>query len=210
MSNNQSQTIKYKVCIIDSCGNISTESDAHRTILLQANLSASSSVNLNWSAYEGFEYSSYFIYRSINNGNFSLRATLPTSTLIYNDITANTSVNNYSYFVGIKPPTCDFKNKKDDLLMSNIKEFKDGTTSINIIDINYGIEIYPNPTKGLFKILNKSRNQITNIKVFNYTGKELINSSDTSLNLENNARGVYLIRIAFDNGHFTTKRLIKY
>ena len=41
-------------------------------------------------------------------------------------------------------------------------------------------------------------------------GKELINSLDTSLNLENNARGVYLIRIAFDNGHFTTKRLIKY
>ncbi len=210
VSNNQSQTVKYKVCIIDSCGNISTESDAHRTILLQANLSASNSVNLNWSAYEGFEYSSYFIYRSINNGNFSLRTTLPTSTLTYNDVTANTSVNNYSYFVGIVPPTCDFQNKKEDLLMSNIKEFKDGTTSINSIDINYGIEIYPNPTKGSFDILNKSRNQITNIKVFNSAGKEIINSSDTSLNLENNAKGVYIIQVSFDNGHFTTKRLVKY
>ena len=94
--------------------------------------------------------------------------------------------------------------------MSNIREINNVASSEKILDVNYGIEIYPNPTKGSFDILNKSRNQITNIKVFNSAGKEIINSSDTSLNLENNAKGVYIIQVSFDNGHFTTKRLIKY
>jgi hypothetical protein len=170
-SNNQSKAINYKVCIVDSCGNISTQSEAHRTILLQANLSANNSINLNWNAYEGFEYSSYFIYRSINKGNFSLLVTLPSSSQNYNDITANTSSNNYSYFVGINSPSCDFKKKKDDLLMSNIREINNVASSEKILDFNYGIEIYPNPTKGSFDILNESSNQITNIEVFNFTGK---------------------------------------
>jgi hypothetical protein len=163
VSNNQAQSFSYKVRAIDSCGNFSSESNSHTTMLLQANLSASNSVNLTWTAYSGTGYTSYYLYRSVNGGIFDLLVTLPASQLSFNDITANVTTNQYLYFVSIVVPNCDF-TKSNNTVRSNIKYLTDGGLGINKLEENQ-LVVSPNPSNGIFNI-SKTDGYINQNKVY--------------------------------------------
>jgi hypothetical protein len=105
-SNNTSRIYSYKVRLKDNCDNLSEQSDYHRTILLQSSVATDNSVNLNWSKYEGRSYSSYLIYRSINDEPFEEIATISSNSTSYNDTEADISVNAYTYYIAIKVNTC--------------------------------------------------------------------------------------------------------
>ena len=69
-SNSSSSSYSYKVRLLDNCDVVSSESSLHKTILLQSSLATDNSVNLSWTSYEGVNYSTYKIYRRVNNGDF--------------------------------------------------------------------------------------------------------------------------------------------
>jgi hypothetical protein len=201
VSNNQSQSFSYKVRAIDSCGNFSNESTKHSTMLLQSNLSASNSVNLNWTAYNGSGYTSYYLYRSVNAGAFELMVTLPASQLSFNDVTANTAINEYAYFVSIVLPSCDF-TKSNNIVRSNVKTLADGGLGIAENERLNSVEISPNPSTGIFNLSISEMNELRNRKfeIINTMGQRLMEielastQSHVAIDLSNQANGLYLIR----------------
>ncbi|MDP3463935.1 MAG: gliding motility-associated C-terminal domain-containing protein [Bacteroidales bacterium] len=77
----------YSISLNDSCGFRLLESGTHRTILLSGAGISSNENSLSWNAYEGFSIGEYRVFRRLTGQDeFTLLATLPASSLIYNDI----------------------------------------------------------------------------------------------------------------------------
>lgn len=208
ISNNQAQSFSYKVRAIDSCGNFSNESTAHTTMLLQANLSASNSVNLTWTPYNGTGYTSYYLYRSVNGGTFDLLVTLPASQLSFNDITANVTTNQYLYFVSIVVPNCDF-TKSNNVVRSNIKYLTDGGLGISENFIGKDIFVAPNPSKGVFNLSFSSIDEISAIHVQDINGKQFDISNHSEIDLSNLSDGIYFLNALFKDGTRIQKKIVK-
>ncbi|MDA7731748.1 Ig-like domain-containing protein, partial [Flavobacteriaceae bacterium] len=110
-SNNSSSSYSYKVRLVDNCDVVSSESSGHRTILLQSSLAVDNSVNLNWNSYEGVNYSTYKIYRRVNNGNFEELTAISSTNNSYNDTEADVTQNAYAYYVSIAIQNCNTTQK---------------------------------------------------------------------------------------------------
>ncbi len=76
----------YKMYAMDVCQNASTFSEQHTTVELKATGSVNS-IDINWSAYQGFDTSFYYeLWRkNAEESAFSLLTTLPKDTLHYTD-----------------------------------------------------------------------------------------------------------------------------
>ena len=105
-SNSPSSSYSYKVRLLDNCDVVSSESSMHKTILLQSSLATDNSVNLSWTSYEGVSYSTYKIFRKVNDGVFEELTALASSNNSYNDTSADITQNAYSYYVSISINTC--------------------------------------------------------------------------------------------------------
>ena len=202
-SNNLSQVYKYKVQSIDNCSISSSESTAHETILLQSSLSTNNSVNLSWTDYYGTDYTSYFIYRKVNDGDFEEIASVSSSNNTYTDANSNVDENSYQYYVSIVIDNCDVQGR-----------FSSGTFTNNILQIrsnfenlggtfstpdfeNNQIEVFPNPTSLLWQI--KSPKLIELCEVYDLLGKKIISEKHYSkeINIDGSdlPSGVYILVI---------------
>ena len=78
-------------------------------------------------------------------------------------------------------------------------------------DVLSPIKIYPNPTKGLFKI--SSEKMITHYMVLNQFNRILLDKkvSDNSIevDIQHLSKGIYLVRLQLDSGEMITKKIIK-
>jgi hypothetical protein len=83
----------------------------HKTILLQSSLATDNSVNLSWTSYEGVSYSTYKIYRRVNNGDFEELTAISSANNSYNDTGADVTQNAYSYYVSIAVESCTTTQK---------------------------------------------------------------------------------------------------
>ena len=73
---------------------------------------------------------------------------------------------------------------------------------------NTEIFLYPNPTTGLVRA---NQDIISQIRVYDLTGKQLTKSEDSSVNLSAFKNGVYLLKLyRSDTNNWVTKRIIKY
>ncbi len=83
------------------------------------------------------------------------------------------------------------------------------TTNINSFNNNNAISIYPNPNNGKFTVNNPEANTI-NIDVFNVLGEKVYskisNEANTVVELNNHAKGVYLVKVT-SNGNTTTTKI---
>ena len=67
--------------------------------------------------------------------------------------------------------------------------------------------VYPNPTTGLVRT---NQDFIEQIRVYDLTGKQLIRSKDSSVDLSTFKNGVYLLQLyRSDTKDWVTKRLVK-
>ena len=97
---------RYTITVVDSCGNESPFSPAHRTMHLTVNKGQNNDWNLIWNAYEGFTPSSYKIYRADSSMNFVNIATVSGSssyTYLYTDQNAPANVTVYYYVEVVHP-----------------------------------------------------------------------------------------------------------
>ena len=68
--------------------------------------------------------------------------------------------------------------------------------------------VYPNPTTGL---IHANQEIISQIRVYDLTGKQLMKSEDSSVDLSAFKNGVYLLQLfRSDSKNWVTKRIIKY
>jgi hypothetical protein len=87
------------------------------------------------------------------------------------------------------------------------------TLSINDLEQQSTIKLYPNPSNSVLHIQTQNINSNGTIEVYNLLGKKVLsqqlNSSETSqINVSNWDDGLYLIKISSENGE-DTKRFIK-
>jgi hypothetical protein len=97
---------RYTITVVDSCGNESPYSPAHRTMHLTVNKGQNNDWNLIWNSYEGFTPSSYKIFRADSSLNFVNIATVSGSssyTYLYTDQTAPATGTVYYYVEVVHP-----------------------------------------------------------------------------------------------------------
>jgi|GEM_PF-6064166 len=82
------------------------------------------------------------------------------------------------------------------------------TTGVNDVTGNSGISIYPNPNNGHFTVSNAAGNAMK-VDVYNVLGEKVYSkaTSEDSLlvNLEDHAKGIYLVKITINGVTITTK-----
>jgi len=120
-SNTMIQSYRYKVSVIDTCGNESLQSPIHKSIHLIMSTGINGEINLLWNNYEGYQPNEYLIFRSVNNGPMNQIGVLPGTNLAFTDLTPPTG--NLIYQVRAIVPTCNiipFTKNKSIMIKSNI------------------------------------------------------------------------------------------
>ena len=75
------------------------------------------------------------------------------------------------------------------------------------------IQLFPNPTNGVFTITSEGLQKTTSIEIYNSIGvlvkKQILNSDKTILNMEGEAAGIYIIRLMQNNAVVHTSKIVK-
>ena len=208
-SNNMSQSYSYKVRLMDNCGLKSSNSEAHKSILLQSSVSLNNSVNLNWSHYKGVDIQSYNIYRKKNEESFQIIGSVSSNNNSYNDSTADITQNNYEYYISISVDNCltELKGKSSSEIKSNLQNLG-AFLSLNSHISNDELSVYPNPSKNKIKIKIKGNLVIVKSKIYDNLGKEVFSTKESSFSVKALSSSSYYIKIFTSKG-IAIRRFIK-
>ena len=162
-TDSQTKAYRYKISATDYCGNESPQSPNHKTINATASLGVGGVVNLIWDGYEGFDFSTYSIYRITKDGTTEIDK-VPSTNWTYVD--KNVPQNTLSYFVAVELPAVIDVNKPFvkaesgpfSLAMSNIAEVENQGTAIALVDENMA-NVYS--AHNAIVVENAGENQIT-------------------------------------------------
>ena len=226
-SNPKVQPYRYKIALMDSCGNYSDTSDYHATIHLQASPGvAQNEVQLQWTAYEGKQVQTYYIYRWLSTTQRILIDSVSANVQTYTDIyPVTTTLTALLYEVGAKftnggcSPTIG-KQATYATSMSNVLDWgQDGGLPIGTeewVDVVLGndLDIYPNPTLGALNLELKGaweEQEDIQIKVTDMTGRILAyriaqGAGTVRFDFEELPAGIYFLNIITAEGRTIVKR----
>jgi hypothetical protein len=200
------QSYQYRISVKDTCGHESGLSAMHKTILLQANTGINHEVNLFWNPYEGFEYSTFEIYRrTVSLGDFILIANVPNTTYAFTDLTPPSGTNLYQVRVS-KDTACMPAKSSYGHVNSNV------ITSSNLgIGENQGIifTIHPNPAVDKIIIETSAYPSVSQLSIMNLQGQDLrtlqITEQKTQIDISNLPVGIYFVRLTGERSVQTGK-----
>lgn len=198
----QQQPDRYKIAVVDSCGNVSDTSDLHRTIHLQSSFGSGGEVNLAWTAYEGRSVQTYDIYRWVSTGNLVQIGSVSGATNTFSDLNPPVAPNVYynvrAIFSGDACSPAAGKTSSYEAARSNILD----QTGIGMPDMPWKgmVSIYPNPTNGLVTIVAPEVG--FTYKVTNMLGQivalKKVLDQEVSLDLSLMSAGMYQIELYVD------------
>ncbi len=218
---------KYKIAVLDSCGNIGDLSAPfeHQTIRLYGSLQPGGIAKLYWTDYVGINDSNrYYNVLRDNSGTgafLPIASNLPKSTLNYTDISSNSFPNSRYLIEMFSDSTCNGSLRilaSRSTSRSNIKNrllLVDSTTvgTTESIFKNSGFKIYPNPAKELVNIVLKGVVLTYEVSVLDALGKVVLtsvssnykNESIVQLPLTGIASGLYFVKIKTPEMEFVSK-----
>jgi hypothetical protein len=210
-SNPAQKSDRYKISVIDTCGNESELSNAHKTM----HLTVSTGIgvyNLIWENYEGFSFGSYIIYKGASPSDMVPIGAIQSNITTFSDF-QTTSNNLYYQIAIIKDDTC-FVNSTSKTqtgpysqTVSNLDDTKiDNGQSVEELKLSENdLQIYPNPfnTSTIINFRNPNKNPV-NIIVSDLTGKIIKEVAEYRgdsylLYKENLETGFYLIEVRGKN-----------
>ncbi|NVO03323.1 MAG: T9SS type A sorting domain-containing protein [Bacteroidetes bacterium] len=222
-SNASVKSERYKISVVDTCGNESNQSPAHKTLHLTVNLGMGNTINLIWENYEGFVFGSYYIYRGLTPATIVPIDTIQNTITTYTDIAPLVGYNYYKIIIA-NPDSCvASSNAKTQTTqtfntsVSNMEEYKILPTGIKDFGFNYGLNAYPNPysneTNISYSLNTKSK---VKLEIYDLLGQriaEIINENQLagkyqySFSAKNIgfAQGVYFVKLLVDEQSFTKK-----
>jgi len=200
-SNAKIRSYQYKVAGVDTCGNESVHSEAHKTMHLTISAGMNNSWNLIWTPYAGTDYSSYNIYRASGNTLDSLEmiGSMPASNTSYSDFFAPEGYVYYMIEIMLNE-ACDV-SKSVSSIKSNIAT-NNPNVGIASATLSNLIQVYPNPTTGQLTINNyELRIKREDIELFDIMGRKqtiIINcqlSIVNSIDISHLPSGMYFLRV---------------
>jgi photosystem II stability/assembly factor-like uncharacterized protein len=211
LANTDTRGWRYKISAVNSCGEESERSDAHRAIHLMMTES-SGAYTLIWTDYEGFEVTTHDVYRYTTSIGAELLAALPAGINTYSD--TPTAFDDLSYFVVADPGyTCTSSRANINTSRSNTKggiapEVVDGITDL----LSNAVALYPNPTTNLSQLFIPTQLVGSTVTLTNAVGQVMTTLVATNTTLELDlgtyANGLYVVKIATNSG-VITKKLVK-
>ncbi len=197
----QTNSDSYRILVIDSCGNKSSASDAHKTITLLTSYTPGTGVmGFNWSHYlvNGILVApTYTIYGIDTSGSTHVVGTVPGSQNYYNWTTPDLSY--IKFFVGF---TLSCGAKTDYLVRSNYTGNPAGIDEYSLTD---QIHVYPTLTNGPITIMTDLF--IKDIKLYNTLGQVLLVTKEKKIDIP--YHGLYFLHINTDKGVMVTKIMIQ-
>jgi len=202
-SDNTLKAYRYKVRLVDNCGNPSLNSAFHKTILLQSTVAINNSVSLSWTHYEGITYGTYNIYRKTNLGVFELIGSIASTDNAYNDQSANVTANKYEYYVAIDVSSCSTSTAGKTIASLSIKSNfqKLGTNlSVDTNVLSSEITLYPNPSSSKVVLKMPELLELNGIEIYNTLGQLIKTVKEKEFSVEFLTTGTYLIKIVTNQG----------
>lgn len=204
---------RYKISVVDTCGNESVLSNHHRTIFLQANVGVGGVVNLNWVPYEGATVNFYRILRdTLGAGAFVAIDSVPGSNTVYTDLTPAFSSLNVRYMLESNwAVTCTPTRATVNTSRSNIKHVGMVTTNIEQEILNANFNVYPNPATDQITVEYPSGFKKYKLQLFDALGQLVIDEEVNSdgiykgvlthkMNVSTLTKGIYIVNIQTENG----------
>jgi hypothetical protein len=191
-SNSRVTSSRYKISVVDSCGNESDLSEQHKTMHLTLNEGVGNEVNLIWDGYEGITFSQYEIYRGSSPKTMLKLADVSSANMSYTDLTPPPGLLFYKVVV-VNPDPCTPTGKTNAYSESesNLVEY---AATDNLI-------IYPNPFKENTRVVFKNPDlDEYRYRIFDATGTLVrlgapFNDTYVDINRENLAPGLYMIEV---------------
>ena len=204
---------RYKIAVLDSCGNESELSSFHETIHLTASNGLGGVVNLIWDDYEGFPFSEYEIWRdTTGNGDWETINTVLSTSFTYVDNTVPASATTLRYAIEVvMPQTCTAEKAQDhNTTRSNRHTIAAPNPSSMQELILSQANVYPNPNEGIFTINVKSTNW--SYSLLDMSGKlistEMVSETNKQIDMQTLETGIYLMKINLGES-FIYKKVIK-
>lgn len=198
---------QYKISLIDTCGFQSNWSDSHKTMHLSINQGIGQTYNLIWQPYQGFQVTTYNIYRGTDPNQMQLIGTISGVNTQYTDL--NPPAGYVYYQVEVVAPYFCTPSMRAGFNSSRSNIASNNTISVLNYEENGNFEIYPNPTQGMINLDSKI-DTYDNLPflIYNVLG-ELLLTGTVSQNIDVSTliNGVYLFQIEY-NGHFYNKRFV--
>ena len=217
------RSFRYKLTAVDNCGNESEFSVRHKTMHLTLNLGLDNSVNLIWDLYEGFEFSTYDIWRFTSANGWELLESVSSNITSYTDFSP--PFENLFYVVEVIHPTgCTPTELKAGTLNSSRSnrqsKLQEGNTSVAFGQVADGkVNVYPTLTTGLVNIewkemagnhLTLEVNDLTGAVVFNRKFVHLAGTDFAGqIDLSFAAKGFYLLRMVSETGYSVVQVVIE-
>jgi PKD repeat protein len=202
---------KYKMSAMLISDEETVLSSYHKTIHLNITESPDG-WHLVWSPYEGFPYSTYYIYRGFYPDSLTLFDSISANYTSYTDINPPLEPLYYAIEIaregGCNPGKSDgFDRSRSNTMFTTEVGMDENPES--------GIKVYPNPAhEYLYILLNGSmKNLNAEVIVCDIYGKALISqqieSEKTMVNIDSFEPGIYIIRVRYHET-LVTKKLIVY
>jgi len=212
LSNPAQQAYRYKISVVDTCGNESGLSTFHKSIHLSIGQGMGTTFNLAWSHYEGFTYPTYNIYRGTNPSIMTLLTVISSTLDSYTDLTPPAG---YVYYQieAVNPSPCSiFKQTNYNSARSNI--VSNNTNAVPEYPNESEISIYPNPAGDELTITIPTYSAVnhTTLELFDIYGKLLksvtVTGNTTTVDISGYSAGVYVVRF-MDSKGIAAKRIVK-
>jgi hypothetical protein len=212
---------RYKISVIDTCGNESELSNYHRTIFLQANQGVGGVVNLNWVPYEGATVDFYRVLRDTTGlGNYYAIDSVPGSNTVYTDLAPPVSTTNIAYLLESNwSISCTPTRATVNTTRSNIRHVALVVTgSIEQTILNTSINVYPNPADNNITIEYPIGFKKYQLQLFDALGQMVYNEElkdegsyngtlSHQVDVSSYTKGIYIVNVQTEYGS-TFKRLI--
>ncbi len=225
-SNPKTKSYRYKLSAVNSFGTESRLSPEHKTMHLTVNIGQDNAINLLWDAYEGFNLTTYNVYRGTSWGTMSLIASLPANLTSFTDLTPPQGVKVFYFISVIKESACSpqvgrLKSTSGPFSqsISNLEDNRLKDTDIDDVNqIISTIEVHPNPvfddaiidfTLDAESLVNIALNDITGRTLQIIENKMLkLGEHHINIDLSGYNPGVYYL-IINTKGETTSKKIIK-
>ncbi|MEO8146792.1 MAG: T9SS type A sorting domain-containing protein [Bacteroidia bacterium] len=211
--NPNTKLYKYLVKPVDANGNVLTNvySGSHTTIHMQASAGLFGEVNLSWNPYEGFGYTSYYIYRGTTSGNLQVIDSIASNSVLYTDYTAPPGLNFYRVTVR-NPYGCHPDSS------TVVYEARSNSSYAVVTGINDALaqqlKLYPNPANDFATLDYTALPYITHFDIVNSLGNTVQSltgniQNKITINTSKLNKGVYYVTAKTKKG-VLRKKLVVY